>query len=105
MVKFKSAVNKVLGQSDIVLEVLDARFVEQTRNLKLEQKVKDREKILIYVVNKIDLVKSKKVKAAIKKLKPRVEVSIKDHKGIAKLKGQLKRHYNPRWKTNYVGSH
>jgi len=48
-------VMRTIRQSDVVLEVVDARFPE--RSERLEKEVKKRKKRLILIVNKIDLVK------------------------------------------------
>ena len=56
MASFWNIVNKVIRESDILLEVLDARMVKETRNKEIEDKVKKSGKILIYVINKCDLV-------------------------------------------------
>ena len=49
------SVNSVLDSSDIILCVLDARFIEETRNYEIEKKIKEMNKKMIYVVNKSDL--------------------------------------------------
>lgn len=49
-------VNKVIENSDVVLEVLDARLIDETRNIEIEKRIKDSNKKLIHVVNKIDLI-------------------------------------------------
>ena len=56
MANFLKIVNQVIRDSDIILEVLDERFVEKTRNIEIENKVKKEGKQLIYVINKCDLV-------------------------------------------------
>ena len=33
-----SIINKVIEESDIILEVLDSRFIEKTRNFEIEKK-------------------------------------------------------------------
>ena len=48
--------SKVINRSDIVLEILDARFPAQTRNIALENIVKAKGKQLVFVLNKSDLV-------------------------------------------------
>lgn len=80
---FWEIVNKVLEKSNIILEVLDARFIEETRNKEIEEKVKKTNKILIYVINKSDLVEKKRLEKI--KLKPSVYVSSKNRFGTTKL--------------------
>ena len=89
---FFSRVQRVIDQSDIVLEVLDARFPELTRNHALEQKVLRNGKRLILVLNKSDFV-SRKVseghKSALKNVAPCVFVSAPQKKGMNRLKELL----------------
>jgi len=47
---------KVIELSDLVIEVLDARFPEETRNEWIEGKVREQKKELVLVLNKSDLV-------------------------------------------------
>jgi len=67
-------VSRVVKESDIVLEVLDSRLIEFSRNKELESLIKDYKKNVIFVVNKSDLVSKKKLKKEIKKLKKEGEV-------------------------------
>ena len=46
----------IVMQSDILLEILDARFIQETRNKEIEEKIKERGKVIIYIINKADLV-------------------------------------------------
>ena len=59
--KYPDISHKIVTVSDIILEVLDARFIKETRNIELETEIKKQKKKLIYVLNKSDLVKTKKV--------------------------------------------
>lgn len=56
MSRFGWVVHKVIEKSDVVLEILDARFIDETKNREIEYKVKNRNKILIQVINKCDYV-------------------------------------------------
>lgn len=56
---FLARVEKVVANSDIVLEVLDARFPNLTRNAMVENLVKRHRKQLVLVLNKSDLVSKK----------------------------------------------
>ncbi|MCX6749474.1 MAG: 50S ribosome-binding GTPase [Candidatus Pacearchaeota archaeon] len=49
-------IDSVVREANIILEILDARFIEKTRNHELEKKVKKLHKPLIYVLNKSDLI-------------------------------------------------
>ena len=55
-------IDRVVNEADIVLEILDSRFIEKTRNIEIERKVKSSGKILIYIFNKSDLVDIDQVK-------------------------------------------
>lgn len=55
-------VREVIDKSDIILEVLDARFIEKTRNYEMEKIVNAKGKRLIFVLNKADLVKLSELK-------------------------------------------
>ena len=55
-------VDRIIEQADIILEILDARFIEETRNIHIENEAKKLGKIVIYVLNKSDLVDVNKLK-------------------------------------------
>ena len=69
----------VIKISDIVLEVLDARYLEETRNKEIEKFIKEQGKFLIYVLNKADLIDLAEVKhnIEISELQPYVFFSCK----------------------------
>lgn len=72
---FWETVNFVIRKADVVIEVLDSRLVETTRNKELEERVSKLEKPIIYVLNKCDLVDKKHMEKWKKKLKFSVFVS------------------------------
>ena len=82
-------VNKVLKESDILLEVLDARHVEQTRNMEIEDKVIKRRKPLIFVLNKCDLSNKNDMEAWKAKLKHSVFVSATQKLGTTILMHEI----------------
>ena len=86
MPNFNEIVNDVLNRSDIVLEVLDARFIDETRNKDIEENIK----ILIHVINKCDLVEKSYMDRIKKKLKNCVFVSAKKHLGTTLLKQKIR---------------
>ena len=47
--KFPEFLTELIGNSDIILEVLDARFVEETRNKEIEQFIQNKKKKILYV--------------------------------------------------------
>ena len=79
-------VYEVIERSDIVLEVLDARFIDETRNEKVEKKAK----ILIHVINKCDYVDKQHLDKAKIGLENCVYISAKKHFGITLLRKKIK---------------
>ena len=90
MSHFGWVVHKVIENSDIVLEILDARFIEETRNRDTEQKIKERGKILVHVINKCDYIDKKSLEKEKKNLTNCVFVSAKQHLGTTLLKQKIK---------------
>lgn len=97
MPNFWKVINEVIKDADIILEVLDARDIDETRNREIEDKVKREGKRLIYVFNKCDLVDIHLLKEKKKTLKPAIFISAKEFEGtkilrevILKNSGSLK---------------
>jgi ribosome biogenesis GTPase A len=90
--EFPEIVRDVISKSDIVLEILDARFVRETRNVELENIIKNKDKKLIYVLNKADLTDEEFIKRQIndQKLFPYVIVSCKKRRGSQILRNRIK---------------
>ena len=57
---FLTHINKLINESNIVIEIVDARRPNETRNLTLENQVTSKGKKLVIVMNKADLVEDKK---------------------------------------------
>lgn len=92
MQNFWDIVEKVVEESDVVLEVLDARVPELTRNKKAENFVELLGKPLILVMNKADMVPDQIVKKERKKLDkiyPCVSVSSLKRQGVTLLKKKI----------------
>lgn len=90
MVKnFWQIVNKVIDDADVLLLLLDARLVEETRNREIEKKVALSKKPLIYVVTKCDLVGKDVAEKYKKTLNPCVFVSAKEFHGTTKLRDRI----------------
>lgn len=83
------AVSQVIRNSNIVLCVLDARYMSETRNLYIEEQMKEMNKKIIYVVNKIDLVKKIDQKE-LAKFSPSILVSCWTRKGVNELRTKIK---------------
>ena len=79
-------VNRVIKDSDVVLEVLDARFIDETRNIEIEQKVRTAGKKIILVLNKCDLADKQTLEEVKRKLKPCVFTSAKSRLGTTILR-------------------
>ena len=56
---FWDAVNLVIETADVIVEVVDARFIEDTRNVELEEKAIAAGKKLVIAINKCDLISKK----------------------------------------------
>lgn len=89
---FPKLAKEVIRISDIVLEVLDARFIEKTRNVEMENYAKEQGKMLIYILNKSDLAnKSELMKnLELEHLKPYVFYSCKSPIGRKNLRTLIK---------------
>ena len=89
MVNFWKIVNDVIDKSDILLEVLDSRLPDMTRNAEVEGKVKRAGKKLVLVLNKADLIgqrTAEKEKRKFTKEYPVVFVSTREHQGTKLLR-------------------
>jgi len=86
---FWKTVNQVIEKADILLEVIDARDVATTRNIEIENKVEKSGKLLIYVLNKCDLVDKGDIEKIKRTLKPCVFVSAKEYHGFKMLKDRI----------------
>ena len=89
MPSFWRHVNKVLQEAQIIIEVLDARMIRDTRNFELESKVEKFGKILLFVINKSDLVGKEEVERIKKKLHPCVFISSTEKLGTTILKKKI----------------
>ncbi len=92
MPNFWKVVNDVIRESDILLEILDARMVEESRNKEIECKVQESGKMLVYVINKCDLAEKSALEKWKRKLKPSVFISAKDHLGTTMLREAILKH-------------
>lgn len=67
-------IERIINESDLVLEVLDARLVELSRNEQVEALIEEVGKPVIFVVNKSDLVNRESLDKQVAKLKEKGEV-------------------------------
>jgi len=92
MKNFWELVEKVIEESDVIIEVLDARMPDITRNKKAENLVKLAKKSLIFVLNKSDLIPEKLAKDyrdELRKISPCISVSTRERHGITLLKKKM----------------
>src|SRR3989338_3472964 len=83
-------VKEVIYESDIILEILDARFIDEMRNFEVEKKVHDLKKPLIFVFNKCDLADKKHMEAKKRELQNSIFISSKDRMGTKILIDKIK---------------
>lgn len=89
MPSFWVHVNQVLKEAQVIIEVLDARSIDETRNIEIEGKIRRLNKKIIYAVTKCDLVKIDELKLKIKDLQPSVFISSREHLGTTILKKKI----------------
>jgi ribosome biogenesis GTPase A len=89
MKSFWSVANQIIKESDVILEVLDARFIDETRNYEIEKKVRQLNKKIIYVINKSDLVPKEELTGVKKELVPSVFISATKHMGTLILRKMI----------------
>jgi len=88
--KYPLLAEKIVQMSDILLEILDSRFINETRNSEIEGLIEKANKKIIYVFNKSDLIDRDKVDKEYKLLKPKVFVSCVNREGIRELRDRIK---------------
>ncbi len=92
MASYQMLVKDVIKRADILLEVIDARFPDETRNNEVERDVARSKKPLIIVLNKCDLVSKEKLeetKSRLSKIAPTVFVSGKNRFGTTMLRHKI----------------
>ena len=87
-VPFTKQASEVIKVSDIILEILDARFIEESRIAEKEEEIKKQKKILIHVLNKADLLPPKQVLQT-RGLSNPILISTKTKQGISKLRDEI----------------
>lgn len=87
--KVWSLAYKVIDSSDIIIEVLDARFIKLSRNEKIESDIKIKKKKLLYVINKSDLLDDEFVNNYQHEIKPSFYISSIKKTGITFLKRKI----------------
>jgi ribosome biogenesis GTPase A len=87
--KYPDVAESVIRMSDIILEVLDARFIEETRNKEIEKQIKGKGKEIIFILNKADLINKEEALIS-SDVYPYIFVSTKDRAGGGKLRNLIK---------------
>jgi ribosome biogenesis GTPase A len=67
-------IKRIITESDLVLEILDARLVELSRNEEVERLIEEVGRPMIFVINKSDLVPIERLREQVNKLKEKGEV-------------------------------
>jgi ribosome biogenesis GTPase A len=86
------SVSEIIEESDVILEVLDARMPQISRNSEVEKLAGKFEKRLLFILNKADLVPENFLESTFRKLKKEGEcfiVSSKDMVGTKRLREYL----------------
>ncbi len=92
MPSYRIIVKDVIKKADVLLEVIDARFPDETRNSEVERDVARAKKPLIIVLNKCDLVSKEKLeetKSRLSKIAPTIFVSGRDGFGKTLLRHKI----------------
>lgn len=69
MESYWGLIERIVRESDLVLEILDARMIELSRNEGIEKLVEEIGRPILFVVNKSDLVNKNNLKRQVKELK------------------------------------
>jgi len=89
MGNFWRIVNQVIEDADVLLLILDARMIDETRNPEIENKVGHAGKPLVHVITKCDLVDKTVVEKFKKTLNNCVFVSATKHYGTTMLRDKI----------------
>jgi ribosome biogenesis GTPase A len=68
MEPYWNSIKQIIRESDIILEILDARAVSISRNAQLEELIKNFNRPRIFVINKVDLINKKDLELAVETL-------------------------------------
>ena len=110
MEPYWNVIEQIVKESDIILEILDARLADISRNKKLEEIIKKYHRPNIIVLNKADLVSKEDLDIALHRFSEENEnvicVSNKQKKTVRKLILKIKQVFNKYGKRKeYKGAH
>jgi ribosome biogenesis GTPase A len=92
---FLKHINNIIEASQIIFEIVDARYPEKTRNYDLEKKILRKKKKLVIIINKSDLVEKETLEEIKKEMgkqtkKKIIFVSAKNKKGINLIRKEIR---------------
>ncbi len=80
-------INRIINESNIIIEVVDSRAIDFTRCEPLEKRIVNKGKLLMIVAMKCDLVEKSKLEKKLKSLPfPTAYASYKERKGVNSVK-------------------
>jgi ribosome biogenesis GTPase A len=89
--KFPDLLLQIVSLSDIVLQILDSRFINQTRNREIEELISKKKKKILFVLNKSDLIKKSKIKkSTLENIRPYIFTSAIKRSGGKELRDKVK---------------
>jgi ribosome biogenesis GTPase A len=97
MEPYWDVIRRLVKESDIVLEIIDARLIELSRIKEAEEIIKEIGRPMIFVVNKTDLVSEGYLKKQLKELRKEgtvVFVSVKDMRSVKTLLYAIKKNFS-----------
>ncbi len=74
MKPYWDVIKRIINESDIVLEILDARLIELSRNEEVERLIEEIGRPMIFVINKSDLVSKDRITEQIKSFEEKAPV-------------------------------
>jgi ribosome biogenesis GTPase A len=92
MASHRMILKEVIRKADILLEVVDARFPDETRNSEVERDITRSKKPFIIVLNKCDLVSKERIektKSRLSQVAPTIFLSSKNRFGATMLRHKI----------------
>ena len=101
---FMKHITELIRQSDLIIEVLDARHPEKTRNITLEKMVEEKGKKLLMIMNKADLIEKKEAEEKKASLSGKIGekvifVSALEKDGINMIRREITQAQKEKWRT------
>lgn len=83
IIPYWDVIKRIIVESDVVIEVLDARMVSLSRNEEVDKLIKEIGRPVIYVVNKSDLVKKQDLRESLREFDDEVVVFVSNQNKIS----------------------